>query len=238
MDTQVHEESAIPRKSLVGAVTEKLRDKILRGEIKEGEQLRQHEIAASFQVSRIPVREALRELQAEGLITIVTHRGAVVSALSPEEIEELFEIRALLEPAVLRHSIPNLTEEHFRRAEMILEALEKAYEEQPDIFIWGKLNWDFHSTLYSAANRPRVLALIQAANNNANRYAGLFLLFSRNFDGAKEEHRAILELCQKRDIDKACRSLEEHIRNTGRSLSEYIERHRDKSATNSGLHRA
>jgi len=68
---------------------------ILRGEIQEGEQLRQDAIAADLQVSRIPVREALRQLEAEGLIKIVAHKGAVVSSLSSEEIEELFDIRAL-----------------------------------------------------------------------------------------------------------------------------------------------
>jgi len=87
----------IPRQSLASAVVERLRDQILNGELREGEQLRQDAIAAEFQISRIPVREALSHLAAEGLINIVANRGAVVSALSPEEIEQLFETRAVLE---------------------------------------------------------------------------------------------------------------------------------------------
>src|SRR5580658_5972866 len=83
--------NAIPRQSLAAAVVERLRDKILHGELREGEQLRQDAIAAEFQISRIPVREALSHLAAEGLITIVANRGAVVSALSPDEIMQLFE---------------------------------------------------------------------------------------------------------------------------------------------------
>src|SRR3954452_7461520 len=86
----------IPRQSLAAAVLERLRDKILSGELREGEQLRQDAIATEFQISRIPVREALSHLAAEGLITIVANRGAVVSALSPEEIMEIFETRAVL----------------------------------------------------------------------------------------------------------------------------------------------
>ncbi len=89
--------NAIPRQSLAAAVVERLRDKILHGELGEGEQLRQDAIAAEFQISRIPVREALSHLAAEGLITIVANRGAVVSALSPDEIMQLFETRAVLE---------------------------------------------------------------------------------------------------------------------------------------------
>ena len=100
-------ESAIPRQSLFSAVANKLRDQIIRGEIAEGTQLRQDAIATQYQVSKIPVREALRQLEAEGLVTIVPNRGAVVPALSPDDIEELFSIRSLLEPEVLKRSIPS-----------------------------------------------------------------------------------------------------------------------------------
>src|SRR5215472_14305004 len=89
--------SPIPRQSLGAAVVERLREKLLSGELREGEQLRQDAIATEFQISRIPVREALTHLAAEGLVTLVANRGAIVSALSPEEIMELFETRAVLE---------------------------------------------------------------------------------------------------------------------------------------------
>src|ERR1700747_146251 len=114
-------ESAIPRQSLTSAVADKLRDQIIRGEISEGTQLRQDAIATQDRVSRIPVREALRQLDAEGLITIVPNRGAVVPALSPDDIEELFAIRALLEREVLKLSIPHLAEEDFFQADAILQ---------------------------------------------------------------------------------------------------------------------
>ena len=89
-------ESASPRRSLFSAVADKLRDQIIRGEIAEGTELLQDAIATQYQVSKIPVREALRQLEAEGLITIVPNRGAVVPALSPDDIDELFSIRSLL----------------------------------------------------------------------------------------------------------------------------------------------
>src|SRR5574337_644008 len=111
---------AIPRQSLTSAVAEKLREQIIRGEIPEGAQLRQDAIANQYQVSRIPVREALRQLDAEGLITIVPNRGAVVPSLSGRDVEELFTIRALLEPEVLKVSIPELAAEDLARAEAIL----------------------------------------------------------------------------------------------------------------------
>src|ERR1700746_266334 len=113
-------ESAIPRQSLTSAVADKLRDQIIRGEIPEGAQLRQDAIATQYGVSRIPVREALRQLDAEGLIAIVPNRGAIVPALSPDDIGELFSIRALLEPEVLKLSIPHLTEDDFGEADKVL----------------------------------------------------------------------------------------------------------------------
>src|SRR2546427_13052427 len=108
LETESASYSGIQRQSLPSAVADKLRDQIIRGEIAEGTQLRQDAIATQYQVSRIPVREALRQLEAEGLITIVPNRGAVVPALSPDDIEELFSIRSLLEPEVLKRSIPHL----------------------------------------------------------------------------------------------------------------------------------
>src|SRR5262245_16615691 len=116
--------SPIPHQSLKAAVVERLQEKILSNELRESEQLRQDAIATEFQISRIPVREALSHLAAESLITIVANRGAVVSALSPEEIEQMFETRAVLESYVLRCAIPNFSEEDFAKAEQILKKYE------------------------------------------------------------------------------------------------------------------
>src|SRR5438093_1254358 len=126
MSTDVQPLTPIPRQSLTSAVVNVLREKILRGQIKAGEQLRQHAIAAELHVSRIPVREALRQLEAEGLVTIIDHRGAVVSGLSPEEILEMFEIRMVLESYLLRLSIPRLTDEDLKRSEQTLREYEQS----------------------------------------------------------------------------------------------------------------
>src|ERR1700688_1121298 len=144
---------AIPRQSLAAAVVERLRDKILHGELREGEQLRQDAIAAEFQISRIPVREALSHLAAEGLITIVANRGAVVSALSPDEIMQLFETRAVLECYMLRQAIANFTERDFQAAAEILQHFEESLENDADVKSWRQWNWAFHCALYARANR-------------------------------------------------------------------------------------
>jgi DNA-binding GntR family transcriptional regulator len=215
-------QSAIPRQSLASAVAEKLREKIIRGELHEGEQLRQEAIAAEFQVSRIPVREALRNLEAEGLVTIVANRGAVVSALSPDEIAQLFEIRAVLESYVLRQAIPNLSDDDFQRAEAILKDYEQALEQDADIGRWGQWNWQFHSALYAPANRPVLMSFLRTLNNNCDRYTRLHLLFTRDLHRAGKAHRMLLDACRTRNADLACDTLWHHINDAGSYLKDFI----------------
>ncbi len=226
MDSASATSSAIPRQSLTSAVADKLRDKIIRGEIPEGAQLRQDAIATEFQVSRIPVREALRQLDAEGLITILPNRGATVPALSPADIEELFTIRALLEPEVLRLSIPRLTEQDFARAEATLREYVKELKRDDHVSAWGRLNWEFHSTLYSRAERPHFMSIIQKINNNGERYTRLQLYLTHGIARANEEHHKILKLCRERDADAACALLVEHIRYAGQSLKQALQQRR------------
>ena len=226
MDLQNATDSAIPRQSLTSAVADKLRDQIIRGEIPEGAQLRQDAIATQYQVSRIPVREALRQLDAEGLIAIVPNRGAIVPALSPDDVEELFSIRALLEPEVLKLSIPNLTEQDFTEAAAILRKYVSELRREDHLSAWGRLNWQFHSTLYSRAVLPRFMAVIRNVNNSGERYTRLQLYLTHGIKRANEEHLKILELCRNRDVPAACTLLRDHILHAGQSLKEVLQQKR------------
>jgi len=134
-------------------VAEVLREAILRGVLKGGQPLPQDELAARFGLSRIPIREALRQLEGEGLVTVYPHRGAVVSELSGEELQEMCEIRIALETAAVRLAIPHLDGETLSRAEAILTATDR---ETDVVAHWSKNNWTFHSTLYMPAHRPRL----------------------------------------------------------------------------------
>jgi DNA-binding GntR family transcriptional regulator len=229
MDLQTASDSPIQRQSLTSAVADKLRDQIIRGEIPEGAQLRQDAIANQYQVSRIPVREALRQLDAEGLIAIVPNRGAVVPALSPDDIEELFSIRALLEPEVLKLSIPHLTEEDFSEADSVLRKYVSELRREDHLSAWGRLNWQFHSILYSRANQPRFMAIIRNVNNSGERYTRLQLYLTHGIKRANEEHHRMLELCRQRDVAAACKLLRQHIQYAGESLKEVLEQKRTEA---------
>jgi DNA-binding GntR family transcriptional regulator len=222
MDSETASGSPIPRRSLTSAVADKLREQIIRGEIPEGSQLRQDVIATQYHVSRIPVREALRQLDAEGLISIVPNRGAIVPKLSPNDIEELFAIRALLEPEVLKISIPQLTQVEFTKAEAVLKKYVDELRSEEHIAEWGRLNWQFHSILYSGANRPHFMSVIRNVNQNGERYTRLQLYLTHGVPRANEEHHQILRLCRERNVPAACKLLRQHIQHAGQSLKEVL----------------
>jgi DNA-binding GntR family transcriptional regulator len=224
-------DSAIPRQSLTSAVADKLRDQIIRGEISEGTLLRQDLIAKQFSVSRIPVREALRQLDAEGLISILPNRGAVVPVLSPADVEELFKIRALLEPEVLRASIPNLTEEDLSEAAAILRRFVSELRVEKQVSAWGRLNWQFHLKLYSRADRPHFLNIIQNINDKGDRYTRLQLYLTHGIKRANEEHAQLLEFCRKRDASAAATLLRQHIQYASHSLKKSLQERRTQRLT-------
>lgn len=226
MNPETVTDSGIPRQSLTSAVADKLRDQIIRGEIPEGAQLRQDAIASQYRVSRIPVREALRQLDAEGLISIVPNRGAVVPALSPSDIEELFSIRALLEPEVLKLSVPHLTEQDFSEAEAVLREYVSELRREDHVSMWGRLNWQFHAILYKRADQPRFMNIIRNVNNSGERYTRLQLYLTHGMNRANEEHHKILELCRRREVQAACKLLREHIQHAGESLKQALEEKR------------
>ena len=215
----------IERQTLTAATVRALREKILSGELGDGEQLRQDALAAKYGVSRIPLREALRQLEAEGLVSFYPHRGAVVSTLSLAEIEELFEIRALIEPDMLRRAIPKLTEDDLARAEEILDTARVSFQTE-DVGRWGELNWRFHSTLYAPADRPRSMAVIEKLNINIDRYLRIQLLLTHGTAQADDDHRALLAACRARDTAAAVKLLKRHILEAGRSLVRCLQQER------------
>jgi len=203
-------------------VAESLREKILNGEIKAGEPLRQDSIAKSFDVSRIPVREALLQLEAQGLVKFVPHKGAVATELSVSDIGELFELRALIEGEMLFQALDNMTEQTLAKAGEILAVFDHALETGTRVENWSELNYEFHSTLYAAANKPLTMEIIEGLNTNSDRYIRLQLLLTDGIPKAEEEHRQILTLCGQRDKHGAVVLLRKHILEAGDAIKQVL----------------
>lgn len=201
---------AIVHKTRTQLVVEAIREKILSGDIKAGEPLRQAALAEELNVSRIPIREALLQLEAEGLVNFEPHKGATATSLSASQVDEVFELRALLESELLKHSIPLLTEEDFTEAEDLISQMETLSGEHTNAS--GELNYRFHSMLYSKAERPQTAELADALIKNSLRYVRMHLLLVDHGETtAQEEHKELLDLCRSKAVDKACEFLKSHI---------------------------
>jgi len=202
---------AIEHKTRTQLVTEAIREKILSGEIKAGDPLRQAALATELNVSRIPVREALLQLEAEGLVNFEAHKGATATQLSASQIDEIFDLRALLEAELLKHSIQSLTDQDLIDAELILTELESAMDAGDTHLATGDLNSQFHAKLYSRAARPQTRELVDMYSKNSERYVRMHILLAGGLTKAPEEHRTLLELCRKKDCQNACEYLKNHI---------------------------
>jgi DNA-binding GntR family transcriptional regulator len=208
---------------------EALRERILRGDYPDGEPLRQDALADELGVSRIPVREALRQLEAEGLVTFNPHRGAVVSSLSLTEIDELFELRAEIECDLIARAVPMMTEEQLVCATDVLDEFEAALS-AGEAARWGPLNWHFHAALYAPANRNFTMGILQKLHHHSDRYFRMQLFLAHGGAKANEEHRAIAAAVAGKDVTKAAALMRAHILEAGQSLRALLQEQRRGSA--------
>jgi DNA-binding GntR family transcriptional regulator len=215
----------IQRQTLTAATLEAIRERILGGVYAEGEPLRQDAIASELGVSRIPVREALRQLEVEGLVTFSPHRGAVVSTFSIAEIEELFELRARIESDLVAHAVPQLTPTDLERLDDILEAYDTAFQ-RGDVATWGDLNWQLHSTILAAAHRPLTLKIAENLHSHSDRYARMQLSLTHGESRASQEHRAIVAAARRRNAARASQLMSTHILGAGRALVKFLKEQR------------
>jgi DNA-binding GntR family transcriptional regulator len=195
-----------------------LRESIISGQFAEDEPIRQDDIARIFNVSKIPVREALKRLEAEGLVQFHRNKGAVVTRISEPELAQIFEVRVLLEVQAIRLAVPRLTAAHIRRATAICDE----FVADDDIGRWAELNWAFHTCLYEAAQRPFLLNMIRSIHDKIERYLRVQMSFEEGKERADQEHRGILKACAERDVEKACELIEHHIMSVCRSLYTHL----------------
>lgn len=199
------------------AAADELRRRILEGDYPAGMQLRQAILAEELGISRIPFREALILLESEGLVQLEAHKGAVVAGFSPDEVEELFEFRALLEPALLEKSAPLLTEADYAELDAILrEYSDELRTHNPGR--WGVLNTELHSLLYRRAKSPRMLATADQLLKSTDRFTRMQLYYTDGRARAEKEHLEIVTECRAGNVKKAAKLLRQHILTAGEAL--------------------
>lgn len=210
--------STLPRRTLTDAAADALRDRLLAGTWSPGTPLRQEALADQLGVSRIPLREALRRLEAEGLVVLQPHRGAVVADLPLDDIAELFELRALLESDLARRAVPHLTATDHATIRAAARAFEAAAD-TGDSAAWGEANRQFHLALYAAADRPRTLETVARLHAQCDRYTRLQLALTHGLGRAVREHRAIAAAARTGDARRTATLVRAHILEAGRALA-------------------
>jgi DNA-binding GntR family transcriptional regulator len=208
----------IPAHLARSVIEETLRSAILDGRIPCGTALRQQDLADLFGVSRMPVREALRQLEAQALLNVVAHKGAVVAPLVQGDAVETYALRILLESEALRLSIPLLEKEDLEAAARHIDDMETE-QNYSEI---GRLNRLFHMSLYCKAPNRRLLGLIEEGLNEEER----FLRFNLEAMGlgklSQDDHRELLLAVEDRDIERAVKLLENHLNRGVEVITRYL----------------
>lgn len=190
----------------VAQVVEQLRSEILSGALAPDSPLRQESIAARLGVSRMPVREALKELEKLGFVTVNHNRRTQVAPKSLEDFLEIYDMRIAGEVLAIKSALPYLTNVQIDLAAEIQTEIEQS---PPAAF--GPLNTRFHTTLYEASSRPRLMGHLQMLGEAADRYTFMCSVDQAFRDNSNAEHRQLIEACYQRDEATAVTCLTEHI---------------------------
>lgn len=214
----MHTETDVEVSALTAdTITDQIRDLILSGSYPVGLQLKQEALAKQFNVSRFPIRQAFKRLEAEGLIEHTPFAGSVVASRSVSELIETLDIRIGLETRALALAIPNMQKSDFEDLKQIMSD----YDNSDSPREWSEHNLKFHLRLYKSCNRPRLLKMIE----EMVRGVALHLRAQQSFRAGRKlpqaEHQALIEACIAKDTREAISILQTHIERTQQKLRNY-----------------
>jgi DNA-binding GntR family transcriptional regulator len=198
--------------SLKDEVKQKLRNAIISNELKPGERIIETEIAKNFGISQIPVREALRGLEEEGLVTSIKYKGAFVAEINESEIFHMYSLRAEIEANVIGHILPTLTRRHFGELHDIVEQMKKYSDQPEDYAVLSALDVEFHCTIIEWGQIAVHNRIWNMLNGHIRRY--IAILHPRTILDGKEAygtHMKLIEVIEQREVDKAKAEFKDHI---------------------------
>lgn len=191
-----------------------LRGRIISGELKPGDRVVQNLVAEQLGVSRIPVREAIHALISEGLLDMEPHYGAVVTPVSQDMATEVFGLRALIEPQLLRKAAGSIDEVALRTARRQLSVMKRKSKHRKDFADWAASHWAFHIALYAPSGQTITLEVVRRLMQHSERFMALEISSVNSADTDLAEHEKILTLCEHGDFEQGAELLSEHILRT------------------------
>jgi DNA-binding GntR family transcriptional regulator len=205
--------------STADAVAASLREMIINGELQAGERLVERDLAEHFGISRIPMREAIQRLEREGLLDIFRNRGAIVRMLSASDVQEIYDMRALLEGDAIYRSVKRLDDETLARAELVHRLLGESSVPRRQ----GELNREFHALLYSCCGNERQLKAIAELRSQVERYERLQATLLADTPSFQVEHEEILQACRERNARGARAMTAAHLDSARRIVLRLVE---------------
>lgn len=213
--------SSRPTELIGHRITEGIRDLILSGELEPGSRIGQEELAARFGASRIPVREALKRLESDGLVVLKPSSGAWVAKLDLDECIEIYKIRERIEPLALSEAVTRMSDEEIKRLEDLVIDMDRAHDNETFL----RLDREFHLASYRSAGMQQLLGMIERFWNTTQHYRRAYtrLIGQEGNWIIHSEHRLMIDALHRRDAEGAGHVLFEHIRRTRFEL----ERHKE-----------
>jgi DNA-binding GntR family transcriptional regulator len=214
------------RLTLAAQVQARIREAILKQALKPGAHIDQDRLREELQVSMSPIREALKGLEAEGLVVIQPRRGAFVVEVSVSDMDDLYFTRRLIEGEAIAHAVPHLTDEDFEQLEDMIDEMRRATD-RSDIKTFITINRQFHLHIYSALDNQHLLQVIKMLWERSELYRYRLMFTTHNAERVHREHAGILEACRLRDVELAKTRAQQHILITQQELDAQLRGHHD-----------
>lgn len=212
-------DTAIDGLSLPRMLYERLRANILIGTLRTGQVLRQEELARRFNVSRVPLREALSQLEADGLIETRPRRGYVVTSLDSDEIVEVFELRMVIEEHAGRIAAQSRTAQDISDIEKTVATMDGLDSKMPDFQMqWTLLNYEFHNRIIASSRRKRLTKIAGTLRSMTESYVRMEIDLTGDAIDAGREHREMLEALRAGDAQGLAELSRQHVEGTARRL--------------------
>ncbi|MBN8633811.1 MAG: GntR family transcriptional regulator [Anaerolineae bacterium] len=209
------------RRTLAAQVAERIRQAILTRDLAPGSRVNQYQLAEDLNVSLVPVREALKTLEAEGLVTITPRRGAFVTEISLDDLDELYFARKLVEGEAIALACQALSDHDFVILRGIIDEM-RAATANDDIHAFMQYNRDFHMHIYSATKNRHLFQMIETLWDRSELYRYRYMFVLRNADVIHQEHEDIFTACQTRNVDRARQLAQDHIWHTRNGIYQQL----------------
>jgi DNA-binding GntR family transcriptional regulator len=209
------------KKSLREKIYKKIRDDITYGKLSPGERLTEVDLVREFKASRSPIREALRQLESEALITFVRNKGITVSKLSIKEVDEIYSLRSILESYAARLTAEKATKDHVRYLRDLHENLVKAAKNL-DFMDCLHNNDLFHNFITDHSGNTNLVQILSILRRRVYRYKYISIRIPGHFESYLEQHAGVLKGCEKNDGEMAAKHMRTHIEKVRRVLGDHL----------------